>query len=106
LVDYINKLRQRGLGIHEAIITAGPKRLRPILMTALTTILALLPMVFSSADGAEMQRPLAMMVMGGLVSSTMLTLIVVPVLYTYFDALAHRIKKFLHIKPRAKEEQT
>lgn len=104
LVDYINKLRERGMGIHEAILKAGPNRLRPILMTALTTILALIPMVFSTADGAEMQKPLAMMVMGGLVSSTVLTLVVVPILYTYFDTLSVKISRIFHRKSKSLEE--
>ena len=104
LVDYINILRkEREMSVTDAVLEAGPKRLRPILMTALTTILALIPMVLSTADGAELQKPLALMVMGGLVSSTVLTLVVVPVLYIYFDGLSNRIKGLFHKKTKKEE---
>ena len=87
LVDYINQLRQRGLKRDEAILTAGPIRLRPILMTALTTILAMIPLAFGTGEGAQMQASLAVAVIGGLTASTFLTLVFVPVIYTLFDDL-------------------
>lgn len=85
LVDYINKLKESGMGTKEAILTAGPIRLRPILMTALTTILALLPSAIGFGEGAEMMQPLGISVIGGLIMSTFLTLIVVPSIYYMLD---------------------
>ncbi|MGI6317927.1 MAG: efflux RND transporter permease subunit [Dethiobacteria bacterium] len=85
LVDYINQLRGRGLARDEAILTAGPVRLRPILMTALTTILAMVPLTLGLGEGAEMQVSMAVAVIGGLTVSTFLTLIFVPVIYSLFD---------------------
>jgi len=87
LVDYINQLRKQGLERDEAILTAGPIRLRPILMTALTTILAMVPLAFDAGEGAEMQASMAIAVIGGLTVSTFLTLLFVPVIYSLFDGL-------------------
>ncbi len=87
LVDYINQLRQRGMERDEAILTAGPTRLRPILMTALTTILAMVPLAFGRGEGAELQASMAVAVVGGLTTSTFLTLLFVPVIYSLFDDL-------------------
>ncbi len=88
LVDYINQLRGRGLARDEAILTAGPIRLRPILMTALTTILAMLPLALGVGEGAEMQSSMATAVVGGLTTSTFLTLFLIPVVYSLFDDLS------------------
>lgn len=85
LVDYINRLKDSGRGSMAAILEAGPVRLRPILMTALTTILALLPSAIGIGEGAEMMRPLGISVVGGLIMSTFLTLVVVPVVYYTID---------------------
>jgi len=85
LVDYINKLKATGMGTMAAIMEAGPTRLRPILMTALTTILALVPSAIGFGEGAEMLQPLGVTVIGGLLMSTFLTLVVVPVIYYMFD---------------------
>ncbi|MDR0947967.1 MAG: efflux RND transporter permease subunit, partial [Lachnospiraceae bacterium] len=84
LIDYINQLRERGMEKREAIIQAGRTRLRPVLMTALTTILAMSTMVFSSDMGAEMAKPMAVVTIGGLLYGTLLTLIVVPCAYDMF----------------------
>ena len=81
LVDYINVLRRRGLELHEAIVTAGSVRLRPILMTTTTTVLGLLPMALGMGDGAEIRTPMAIAVISGLLTSTALTLFVIPTLY-------------------------
>ncbi|MDH3285537.1 MAG: efflux RND transporter permease subunit, partial [Acidobacteriota bacterium] len=81
LVDYVNKLRSRGVETLEAIVTAGRVRLRPIVMTTTTTILGLLPMALGTGHGAELRTPMAVVVIGGLISSTLLTLIVVPTFY-------------------------
>ncbi len=81
LVDYANRLRSRGLSVTEALVEAGAVRLRPILISTLTTVLGLLPMAFSSGEGSEIRQPLALTIIAGLLSATVLTLIVVPVLY-------------------------
>ncbi|RYD06154.1 hypothetical protein N752_04505 [Desulforamulus aquiferis] len=91
LVDYINTLRKRGYGRNEAILEAGPIRLRPILMTALTTILALLPLAFGTGEGSEGQAPMAVVVSFGLALSTLITLVLVPVVYTIFDDLGKKL---------------
>ena len=87
LVDYTNQLRTIGEGMEkrEAIIEAGRTRLRPILMTAITTILGLVPMVISKQMGSDMSRPMAIVVIGGLVYGTLLTLFVVPCMYDLFS---------------------
>ncbi len=85
LVDYINKLRARGLEKMEAILTAGKVRLRPIIMTTSTTALGLLPMAVGMGDGAEIRAPMAITVIIGLLTSTVLTLIVIPTVYSVLD---------------------
>lgn len=85
LVSYFNKLREDGLPCDEAILKGCTLRLRPVLMTALVALLGLIPLAFAHGIGSEVQRPLAVVVIGGLVSSTLLTLIVLPVLYQWFD---------------------
>ena len=84
LVDYINQLRDSGMDRREAIMEAGRTRLRPIVMTALTTIMGLSIMVFSQGMGADMTRPLALVTIGGLIYGTFLTLYVVPCIYDLF----------------------
>ena len=81
LVDYINQLRNQGYELTEALIEAGKTRFRPIVMTALTTILALLAMAFGYGEGAEMMQPMAVTTIGGLLYATILTLFVVPIMY-------------------------
>jgi HAE1 family hydrophobic/amphiphilic exporter-1 len=85
LVDYINQLRRRGMNKIEAIILAGRVRLRPILMTTLTTVLGLLPMALGLGDGAEIRTPMAITVIIGLSTSTVLTLVVIPTVYLMLD---------------------
>ena len=85
LVDYINQLRARGYRLQEAVIEGGKTRLRPILMTALTTILALTPLALGLGSGGESWSPMARSVIGGLAASTLLTLLVIPVIYTYLS---------------------
>lgn len=84
LVDYINQLRSEGMEKKEAILTAGKTRIRPVLMTALTTILALCTMAFSNDMGADMAKPMAIVTIGGLIYGTLLTLIVIPCIYDIF----------------------
>lgn len=81
LVDYINQLRERGKGVDEAIVEAAGVRLRPILMTTATTVLALVPLAVMPGSGAEMQQPLGIAVIGGLTVSTLLTLYLIPIAY-------------------------
>jgi HAE1 family hydrophobic/amphiphilic exporter-1 len=85
LVDYINYLRRQGMQKGEAIIHAGTVRLRPILMTSMTTILGLLPMALGFGEGAEIRTPMAVTVIAGLISATVLTLIVIPTIYAIVD---------------------
>ena len=85
LVDYINTLRKKGLARDEAILEGGMARLRPILMTAMTTILGLVPLALAVGKGAEIRSPLAITVIGGLTTSTVMTLIVVPVMYALLE---------------------
>ncbi|AOT69712.1 efflux RND transporter permease subunit [Geosporobacter ferrireducens] len=100
LVDYINTRRAEGEERREAIINAGPIRLRPILMTTLTTVLGLLPLAIGIGEGAESQAPMATVVIGGLALSTLLTLVFVPVMYTLLDDFKNFIKrKILRRKP-------
>ncbi len=84
LVDYINQLRQRGHTKMDAVIEAGKVRFRPIMMTTLTTVLGLIPMAISTGEGAEVRQPMAITVMAGLSSATILTLIIIPMIYYLF----------------------
>ena len=88
LVDYVNQLRAGGHGTMQALIVAGRTRLRPVLMTSLTTLLALLPMALFKGSGTELARPMAVAVIGGLLTATVLTLVVIPVVYSLFADLA------------------
>ncbi|MFN8239309.1 MAG: efflux RND transporter permease subunit [Bacteroidales bacterium] len=92
LIDRINQLRERGLGKKEAIIEAGTQRIRPILMTSFTTILGLLPLTIGLGESASLRSPMALAVIGGLVTSTLLTLVVIPCVYWVFDNLSEWIK--------------
>jgi cobalt-zinc-cadmium resistance protein CzcA len=85
LVTYINQLRAKGMPMEEAIPEGCRRRMRPVLMTALITVASLTPMLFAVGPGSEVQRPLAVVVIGGLLTSTALTLIILPVLYAYFS---------------------
>ncbi len=81
LVSYINELRARGKSLHDSLVEGGLLRLRPVLMTAITTILGLLPLLLARGIGSEVQRPLAIVVVFGLTTSTLLTLFVIPAVY-------------------------
>jgi cobalt-zinc-cadmium resistance protein CzcA len=85
LVSYINQLRREGMGLNEAITNGCERRLRPVLMTAAVAILGLVPILFATGPGSEVQKPLAVVVIGGLITSTLLTLLVLPVLYGWFE---------------------
>ena len=84
LLAYMNQLLEKGGSIIDASITGACLRLRPVLMTAMTTALGLMPLLFATGTGSEVQRPLATVVVGGLMTSTILTLLVLPALYKYF----------------------
>ncbi len=92
-IAYINQLRQQGLSLDDAVLTGMVRRLRPILMTAMVAALGLTPLLLASGPGSEIQRPLATVVIGGLISSTLLTLIVLPVLYRWIE---ERVEKKVH----------
>ncbi len=85
LVDYTNLLRTRGLGAREALMEAGRRRLRPVLMTTLTTVLGMVPLALGLGEGSEIQAPLARVVVGGLIASTLVTLVFVPALYLVME---------------------
>ena len=98
LVDYINTLRREGMEKYEAIIKAGGTRLRPILMTTLTTVLALIPQTLGIGEGAELSSPMATAVVAGLSFSTLITLIIIPVIYYILDEWGQRItRKFTKV---------
>jgi HAE1 family hydrophobic/amphiphilic exporter-1 len=91
LVDYTNLLRrEQGYSIREAVITAGGRRLRPILMTTITTVLGLVPMALGIGEGSELQVPLARVVIGGLTTSTLITLVFIPVVYSALEERTER----------------
>ena len=91
LVDFVNQLRRRGLSIDEALLEAGQVRLRPILMTTSTTVLGLLPMAIGIGEGAEIRAPMAITVIGGLIASTLVTLVLVPLIYTTLESFVARV---------------
>ncbi|NLJ85812.1 MAG: efflux RND transporter permease subunit, partial [Firmicutes bacterium] len=95
LIDYINQLRASGMDRTTAVITAGKVRLRPILMTTLTTVLGMVPMAIAKGEGSELAKPIALTVIGGLVTSTLLTLLVIPVVYTIMDGISRRFMRLL-----------
>ena len=110
LVDYTNVLRRRGLDRTAALLKAGPTRLRPILMTTFAMIFGMIPVAFAFGESSELRAPMGQAVIGGLITSTMLTLFIVPVVYTILDdlslkralALVARLKALLSRKQREK----
>ncbi len=90
MVDFTNLLRERGVGMYDAVLTAGKSRLRPVLMTSLTTILGMLPLAIGMGNGAEMWQPMGIAIIGGLTLSTILTLVAVPILYYVFMGRSER----------------
>ena len=101
MVDFINLMRDRGLDLNEAIVVSGKSRLRPVLMTAMTTMLGMLPMALSRGEGSEIWSPLGISVVGGLFFSTLVTLVLIPAIYAVLSRHGERNKKqkvFKHIK--------
>ncbi len=94
LISFINELRDKGLSVSEAVRSGAELRLRPVLMTASVAILGLIPMLLSSGVGAETQRPLASVVVGGLITSTLLTLILLPVIYEWMETRTAKSNEF------------
>ena len=92
LIDYTGKLRSEGSGCTEALLISGQSRLRPILMTTLTTIIGLFPMAMASGSGTELTRDLSIVAIGGLTLSTVVTLVFIPVLYYVFDNFRNKRK--------------
>jgi HAE1 family hydrophobic/amphiphilic exporter-1 len=90
LISYINILRARGLSMIEAVTAGGRDRLRPVLMTALTTMFAMIPLALSHGEGSEIWQPLGITMIGGLLVSTLITLLFVPTLYAIFEAKVKR----------------
>ncbi|MGV3719515.1 MAG: efflux RND transporter permease subunit [Actinomycetota bacterium] len=105
LVDYTNTLRQRGMNRNAAIESAGPVRLRPILMTTISTVLAMSPVALQIGRASEMRSPMAIVVIGGLLLSTLLTLLVVPVMYTYLDDATELILRMVGRGASARDAQ-
>lgn len=91
LVDFTNTLRGRGMGMREALLEAGKTRLRPIIMTTATMIFGMMPLALALGAGSEMRQSMAVVIIGGLTSSTLLTLVLVPVVYTYVEGLKEKI---------------
>jgi HAE1 family hydrophobic/amphiphilic exporter-1 len=90
LISYINILRARGLALSEAVIRGGGDRLRPVLMTTITTLVGLMPLALSNGEGSESWQPLGVTMIGGLSVSTLITLLFIPTLYAVFET---RLKK-------------
>ena len=93
MISYFNQLREQGLSVREAVIEGSLTRLRPVLMTALVASFGFVPMAIATGTGAEVQRPLATVVIGGILSSTFLTLIILPILYAWFERQQRATKK-------------
>jgi multidrug efflux pump subunit AcrB len=98
LVDFTNQGIREGQDRIEAILAAGQVRLRPILMTTTAMIFGMLPLALAFGAGSEQQSPMAHAVIGGIITSTIMTLVVVPVLFTYMDALGQQASHFFHVE--------
>jgi HAE1 family hydrophobic/amphiphilic exporter-1 len=104
LVDRTNDQRSRGLSWRDALLEAGPTRLRPILMTTLTMIFGMTPLALALGAGSEVRQSMAIVIIGALTSSTLLTLVLVPVIYSYMEELRNRLsRKKLHLKEASEE---
>ena len=111
LIDYIDLLRERGVELNKAVVMAGRSRMRPVLMTAFTTILGMVPMAISNGEGSEMWQPMGIVVIGGLLVSTLLTFFMVPTLYALMsrhgerDKISRMRKGFIFMNIKVKKEQ-
>jgi len=95
LVSYFNQLHDEGLSLRDSVVQGAKRRLRPVLMTASITAFGLVPLLFATGPGSEIQRPLAIVVIGGLITATALTLILLPILYLRFG---HRVQTGAHAR--------
>lgn len=95
LIDYVNQLRKNGMAIKAALVEAGRTRIRPVLITAGTTIIGMLPMAVTTSEGSNMRSPMALTVIGGLISSTFLTLFFIPVMYLFVNSISTKIKNLV-----------
>ena len=98
LVDFTNKARERGMDTYHALIEAGKERLRPIMMTTFSMVFGMMPIALASGNGAEMKNGMAWVIIGGLTSTILLTLVVVPVVYYIFDRIPVRFRKFQRVR--------
>ena len=111
LIDYIDLMRERGMELNEAVVVAGRSRIRPVLMTAFTTILGMVPMALSSGEGSEMWQPMGIVVIGGLLVSTLLTFFIVPTLYAAMsrhgerDKISKMRKNFIFMNIKTNKEK-
>jgi HAE1 family hydrophobic/amphiphilic exporter-1 len=108
LIDYTNTLRHRGVARAEALRTAGETRLRPILMTTVALVVGLSPLALGAEEGSEIYKGMAAVIIGGMLSSTFLSLLVVPCMYTYFDdlqTLIGRIWRWRPFRSRARRQE-
>ena len=104
LIDFINQLRREGMSLKEATIIAGKTRLRPILMTAFSSAIGLVPLALGIGEGAELQAPMAVTVMGGILVATFLTLVVTPALYIGTEEIAGFFSRLFRRKPAVSRE--
>ena len=93
LIDHANQLKAKGIEKHQALLEAGQDRIRPILITSLTTIMGMIPMAVSTGEGSEMRAPMAIAVIGGLISATFFTLLIVPAVYSIVDHISYKTEK-------------
>jgi HAE1 family hydrophobic/amphiphilic exporter-1 len=106
LIDYANQMiREHGMRLREAVVVTGVRRLRPILMTTITTVLGLIPMSLGFGEGGELQAPMARVIIGGLTASTLITLIVIPVIYYTLEGSAERAREASRISGASPELQ-
>ncbi len=91
LIDYTNQLRVKGMKVTEALLEAGTVRLRPILMTTAAMIFGMLPVALGIGSGAELRQSMGVVLVGGLITSTLLTLLVIPIVYLFIDKLQNKI---------------
>jgi multidrug efflux pump subunit AcrB len=104
LVDFANKGQRDGLSRNDALLAAGQVRLRPIMMTTAAMIVGMLPLALGLGEGSEQQAPMGRAIIGGVITSTLLTLVVVPVIYSYLDALEQRLKPKRHGAPALRQQ--
>lgn len=104
LIDRANQLINQGIEKHKALLQAGQDRIRPVLITSITTIMGMLPMAVSTGEGSEMRAPMAIAVIGGLISATFFTLLIVPSIYSIVDHISYKTEKKIMNKLHGEEE--